>query len=171
MRAILLILFAMLSFRAAAAPGEDAIFALASPAIEPSAPARASTDPRLSEMLLYAISLSGTPYRYGGKSRQEGFDCSGFVAHVFKNTLNFALPPNAAAMSRLGRTITTTELAPGDLVFFNTLANPYSHVGIYIGDERFIHSPRSGGKIEIVHMQQKYWASRFDGARRLLPFD
>lgn len=171
MRAISLILLAMCIGNAAAAPGEDAIFAFAAPLAEPSRPVAAAVDTRLSEMLLYAISLSGTPYVYGGKSRQEGFDCSGFVAHVFKNTLDFALPPNAAAMSRLGRSVSATELLPGDLVFFHTLANPYSHVGIYIGGERFIHSPRSGGKIEIVHMQQEYWASRFDGARRLLPFD
>lgn len=171
MRAISLILFAMLSGNAAASPGEDAIFAFAAPLADPSLPARPAADSRLSEMLLYAISLSGTPYRYGGKTQQEGFDCSGFVAHVFKNTLNFLLPPNAAAMSRMGRNVSMSELVPGDLVFFNTLANPFSHVGIYIGDDRFIHSPRSGRKIEIVHMQHKYWATRFDGARRLLSFD
>lgn len=171
MRAIALILFAMLSWHAAASPGEDAIFSFAAPLAEPSLPARPAADSRLSEMLLYAISLSGTPYRYGGKTQQEGFDCSGFVAHVFKSTLNFLLPPNAAAMSRLGRNVSASELIPGDLVFFNTLANPYSHVGIYIGDDRFIHSPRSGRKIEIVHMQHRYWATRFDGARRLLSLE
>lgn len=149
----------------AAAPGEDSAFGYVEAPI--SVPSAALVSDRVGEMLLYAISLAGVPYRYGGKTPGEGFDCSGFVAHVYKTALNFTLPPNARAMSRLGQTISTTQLSPGDLVFFNTLANPFSHVGIYIGDQRFIHSPRSGGKIEIVHMQQKYWAARFDGARRL----
>lgn len=166
MQRILLILsgivFAPVSF---AGPGEDAAFAYSEPRISVEAQPRIAD--RISDMLLYAISLSGVPYRYGGKHPGEGFDCSGFVAHVFKTALNLNLPSNAVAMSRVGQTVSTAELSPGDLVFFNTLANPYSHVGIYIGDERFIHSPRSGGKIEIVHMQQKYWATRFDGARRL----
>lgn len=155
--------------QAVAGPGEDPAWGFQEP------PATSESRPQLSErisdMLMYAISLSGIPYRYGGKNPREGFDCSGFVSHVFKTALDFSLPTNALAMSRIGQAIATSELSPGDLVFFNTMSNPYSHVGIYIGDERFIHSPRSGGKIEIVHMQQKYWASRFDGARRLRLFE
>lgn len=166
MRRISLILIGIIFTSAAlASPGEDAAFAYPEPRVSVSAPAPSAD--RVSDMLLYAISLSGVPYRYGGKNPRDGFDCSGFVAHVFKTALNFSLPTNALAMSRVGQSIASAELSPGDLVFFNTLSNPYSHVGIYIGGERFIHSPRSGGKIEIVHMQQKYWAARFDGARRL----
>ena len=166
MRRIALILIGILSASGAVAgPGEDPAWGIQeTPAISESRPQMSE---RVSEMLMYAISLSGIPYRYGGKNPREGFDCSGFVAHVFKTALDFSLPTNALAISRIGQSIALSDLIPGDLVFFNTMANPYSHVGIYIGDERFIHSPRSGRKIEIVHMQQKYWASRFDGARRL----
>lgn len=169
MRRIALILIGILSVsKALAGPGEDP--ALGFQETLAASESRPYFSERISDMLMYAISLSGIPYRYGGKNPREGFDCSGFVAHVFKTALNFSLPTNALAMSRVGQSIARSELSPGDLVFFNTMANPYSHVGIYLGDERFIHSPRSGGKIEIVHMQQKYWASRFDGARRLQLF-
>lgn len=163
---ILLILIGAVSLSTAVAdPGEDAAVSYTGQRTE--SPTVRQSSARISDMLLYAISLSGTPYRFGGKTPSEGFDCSGFVAHVYKTALNFILPRNALAMSRLGQIISTAELSPGDLVFFNTLASPFSHVGIYIGDERFIHSPRSGGTIEIVPMQKKYWATRFDGARRL----
>lgn len=170
MQRIALILIAILfPWNAFAGPGEDP--AWGSQETLPATPHHPQMSDRISDMLMYAISLSGIPYRYGGKNPREGFDCSGFVSHVFKTALNFSLPTNALAMSRIGQAIASSELSPGDLVFFNTMSNPYSHVGIYIGDERFIHSPRSGGKIEIVHMQQKYWASRFDGARRLRLFE
>lgn len=170
MRRIALILIGILSVsKAAAGPDEDPGWSFQETLA--TSESRPQLSARISDLLIYAISLSGIPYRYGGKNPREGFDCSGFVSHVFKAALNFSLPTNALAMSRIGQSIATSELSPGDLVFFNTMSNPYSHVGIYIGDERFIHSPRSGGKIEIVHMRQPYWASRFDGARRFRPLE
>ncbi|KPC55116.1 C40 family peptidase [Amantichitinum ursilacus] len=118
-------------------------------------------------LLLQAMSLIGVKYKWGGKTPEQGLDCSGFVRYVFQNALNIALPHNALAMSQSGRDVDKTELKPGDLVFFNTLRRRFSHVGIYLGDNRFIHSPRTGRDIEVANMQQSYWTSRFDGARRI----
>lgn len=119
------------------------------------------------EVLLSALSLSGTPYKYGGNSPETGFDCSGFVRYVFSQATNLTLPHGARAISQIGKTIPVDQLQPGDLVFFNTLKKAFSHVGIYIGEGRFIHAPSSGGGVHIVSMNDAYWAKRFDGARRL----
>lgn len=119
------------------------------------------------EVLLSALSLTGVKYKYGGKSPDTGFDCSGFVRYVFQQAANVTLPHGARAISQLGRTIPVEQLQPGDLVFFNTLKSAFSHVGIYIGDGRFIHAPSSGGGISVVNMNDRYWANRFNGARRL----
>ncbi len=89
------------------------------------------------------------------------------MRYVFQNALNIALPHNALAMSQSGRDVDRTELKPGDLVFFNTLRRRFSHVGIYLGDNRFIHSPRTGRDIEVANLTQAYWTTRFDGARRI----
>lgn len=122
----------------------------------------------VSDMLDYALNLIGVNYKYGGSQPTTGFDCSGYVRHVFSQMAGLSLPHNALAMSRLGRKISPDELKPGDLVFFNTLKRSFSHVGIYVGNNRFIHAPSSGGGVEIVSMQDKYWVQRFNGARRLL---
>ena len=122
----------------------------------------------VSDMLSYARNLIGINYKYGGNHPSTGFDCSGYVSHVFRQMAGFSLPHNALAMSRLGKKITPDELKPGDLVFFNTLKRSFSHVGIYVGNDRFIHAPSSGGGVEVVSMQDKYWVQRFNGARRLL---
>lgn len=119
------------------------------------------------ELLLSAMSLIGVKYKWGGNTPESGLDCSGFIKYVFQNTLNIALPRTALGMSRVGNTIDKDELKPGDLVFFNTLKRRFSHVGIYLGDNRFIHAPRSGRNIEITNMDTKYWTSRFNGARRM----
>ena len=118
-------------------------------------------------LLLQAMSLIGVKYKWGGKTPESGLDCSGFVRYVFQNALNIALPHNALAMSQSGQDVDRTELKPGDLVFFNTLRRRFSHVGIYLGDNRFIHSPRTGRDIEVANLTQTYWTSRFDGARRI----
>jgi cell wall-associated NlpC family hydrolase len=132
----------------------------------------AETAPPLSDnlaqdIMLQALGLIGVTYRYGGNSPETGLDCSGFIRYVFKHALNIALPHNAFAISRLGEEIEKEELKPGDLVFFNTLGRKFSHVGIYLGDDRFVHAPSSGGKIQIVRMTDAYWAKRYNGARRV----
>jgi cell wall-associated NlpC family hydrolase len=119
------------------------------------------------EVLQSALSLSGTPYKYGGNNPQTGFDCSGFVRYVFNQAANLTLPHGARAISQLGKSIPVDQLQPGDLVFFNTLKKAFSHVGIYMGEGRFIHAPSSGGGVHIVDMNDPYWAKRFNGARRL----
>ncbi|MBB5190554.1 cell wall-associated NlpC family hydrolase [Silvimonas terrae] len=119
------------------------------------------------QLLLQAMSLIGVKYKWGGKTPESGLDCSGFVRYVFQNSLNITLPHNALAMSQSGKDIDRTELKPGDLVFFNTLRRRFSHVGIYLGDNRFVHSPRTGRDIEVANMNESYWTTRFDGARRV----
>jgi len=121
------------------------------------------------EVLMNALSLTGVKYKYGGSSPETGFDCSGFVRYVFQQAANLTLPHGARALSQLGQNIPLNQLQPGDLVFFNTLKSAFSHVGIYMGDGRFIHAPSSGGGIHVVNMQEEYWASRFNGARRIEP--
>ena len=119
------------------------------------------------EVLISALSLTGIKYKYGGSSPETGFDCSGFVRYVFQQAANLTLPHGARALSRLGETVPVDQLQPGDLVFFNTLKSAFSHVGIYLGDSRFIHAPSSGGGIHVVNMNDAYWAKRFNGARRI----
>ena len=119
------------------------------------------------EVIINALSLTGIRYTYGGNSPETGFDCSGFVRYVFRNAANLTLPPTARAISQIGKTVKKDELKPGDLVFFNTLKSAFSHVGIYIGDNKFVHAPRTGASVRVENMQQSYWASRFNGAQRL----
>ncbi len=119
------------------------------------------------EIILSALSQTGVKYKYGGNSPEGGFDCSGFVRYVFQQAANLTLPQGARAISQLGQTVTQRELKPGDLVFFNTVRSTFSHVGIYIGNNRFIHSPSAGSAISVTDMGDSYWAKRFTGARRL----
>jgi cell wall-associated NlpC family hydrolase len=121
----------------------------------------------MSELLVYALSLVGVKYRFGGNSVETGFDCSGFVRHVFTQLGARTLPRRAEEMSRIGERIEKDDLAPGDLVFYNTLKRPFSHVGIYLGEARFVHSPSVGRSIEIVNMTDSYWIRRYNGARRV----
>ncbi len=124
----------------------------------------------MSAHLLGALSLIGTPYRLGGRSPESGLDCSGLVRHVYKQTYDIELPHNGRDMSRQGETVTREELRPGDLVFFNTLGRPFSHVGIYKGDGKFVHaSSRGARRVTVSDMGNRYWATRFNGARRILP--
>lgn len=124
-------------------------------------------DARINDVALYALSLSDTPYRYGGNSSDSGFDCSAFVQHVYLNTLGIKLPRTSTEMGRVGTKPEAGQLRPGDLVFFNTRRQPFSHVGIYVGEERFVHSPSSGKAIMVTSMREKYWRSRYNGARRV----
>ncbi len=122
---------------------------------------------RAQEVLVNALSLTGVRYKYGGNSPETGFDCSGYVRYVYQQASNLTLPHGARAISQLGKTIPRSELQPGDLVFFNTLKSTFSHVGIYLGNNRFIHSPSSGGGVRVESMQTNYWAQRFNGAQRI----
>jgi len=121
------------------------------------------------EILMNAFSLTGVRYKYGGSSPETGFDCSGFVRYVFQQAANLTLPHGARALSQLGQNIPLNQLRPGDLVFFDTLKSAFSHVGIYVGEGRFIHAPSSGGGIHVVNMEDEYWAKRYNGARRIDP--
>jgi cell wall-associated NlpC family hydrolase len=114
-----------------------------------------------------ALDLIGIRYKRGGSSPETGFDCSGFVGHVFKEGLGLYLPRSSREISKAGETVDRTELKPGDLVFFNTMRRAFSHVGIYLGDNRFVHAPRTGGKVRIEDMSDRYWAKRYNGARRI----
>lgn len=121
-----------------------------------------------SDMVMSAMNFLGVPYRRGGNSAEEGFDCSGFTRHIFEMSLGLVLPRRADEQAKapglvnIGR----EELKPGDLVFFNTLKRTFSHVGIYVGEGKFIHAPRSGSEVRVEDMRFAYWAKRFTGARR-----
>jgi cell wall-associated NlpC family hydrolase len=120
-----------------------------------------------SEVALFALGLLGRPYALGGGSPETGFDCSGLVAYVYRETLRRSLPRTADEQSRIGMAVPTHALAPGDLVFFNTLRREFSHVGIYLGEARFIHAPSAGGVVRVDDMRMPYWTSRYNGARRV----
>jgi NlpC/P60 family len=124
---------------------------------------------RASELVLSAMDFLGVPYRRGGNSAAQGFDCSGFTRFVFEHSLGLVLPRRSDEQARAPGTATVAkaELKPGDLVFFNTLRRTFSHVGIYIGDGKFIHAPRSGETVRIDDMRAAYWNKRFTGARRV----
>jgi cell wall-associated NlpC family hydrolase len=115
----------------------------------------------------YARSLIGVPYKFGGDSPGTGFDCSGFVNHVFRHTLGIKLPRSSHEMSHIGPAISKRDLRVGDLVFFNTLRQKFSHVGIYLGDDQFIHAPSSGGRVRMENMRDAYWKKHYEGARRI----
>lgn len=117
------------------------------------------------ELMLHSMSLVGTPYRYGGSSRDTGFDCSGMVQYLYKNALGVSLPRTARDMAAAGIKIDKNRLRVGDLVFFNTSGNAYSHVGLYIGNDQFIHSPNSRSVIRTNTLNDSYYSRRFDGAR------
>lgn len=129
--------------------------------------APASQHDAMSELANYAMSLIDTPYKYAGNSLENGFDCSGFVRHVFQKTLGWLLPHNSREISHTGEPLQPAQLSPGDLVFYNTRHKPFSHVGIYIGENQFVHSPSRGKSIEVVNMSEKYWRKRYNGARRI----
>lgn len=115
-----------------------------------------------------AFDLIGIRYKWGGNTPETGLDCSGLVRYVFQQVTGVTLPRTARDMSRLGDRVALADLRPGDLVFFNTRRFAYSHVGIYLGDNRFVHSPRRGREVEVATLDSSFWKRRFDGARRLV---
>lgn len=123
---------------------------------------------KTSELVVDAMGFIGVPYRWGGDTAETGFDCSGFVRSVYQQSIGLLLPRKAEEQASATHEIEKNDLKPGDLVFFNTMRRTFSHVGIYVGGGRFIHSPRAGGEVRIENMGQSYWQQRFDGARRVL---
>ncbi|MGI9130248.1 MAG: C40 family peptidase [Candidatus Methylopumilus sp.] len=116
-----------------------------------------------------AYELTGIKYKLGGSKPETGFDCSQFVKYVFEQALNLSLPPSARSLSKVGETIKFEDLQPGDLVFFNTRKSKFSHVGIYVGNNEFIHAPRTGKTIRVESLTKNYWLKRFNGATRIEP--
>jgi cell wall-associated NlpC family hydrolase len=123
---------------------------------------------KASALVVNALGFLGVPYRRGGTSAETGFDCSGFVRTVYEETVGLVLPRVAAQQAAHTEKVARTDLKPGDLVFFNTMRRTFSHVGIYIGDGKFVHSPRPGADVRIENMSMAYWKRRFTGARRVL---
>ncbi|HWH83864.1 MAG TPA: C40 family peptidase [Burkholderiaceae bacterium] len=126
---------------------------------------------RASDMVFTAMNFLGVRYRRGGTEAESGFDCSGFTRQVFETSLGFVLPRRVDEQAKAPGLVAVkrNELQPGDLVFFNTLRRTFSHVGIYIGDGKFIHAPRPGGEVRVEDIRFVYWAKRFTGARRAEP--
>jgi cell wall-associated NlpC family hydrolase len=122
-----------------------------------------------SDLVLSAMNFLGVRYRFGGTSEETGFDCSGFTRHVFENSVGLLLPRRSSEQANAPGllSIRQDDLKPGDLVFFNTMRSAFSHVGIYVGEGKFIHAPRTGSTVRVEDMRQDYWTRRFDGARRV----
>ena len=136
--------------------------------LTPPALANAPSD----DIPMYAVSLIGSPYRLGGMTPETGLDCSGFVGHVFKQVTGIVLPHRSLDISEVAQPLEPGELMPGDLVFFNTLNRAFSHVGIYLGENRFVHASSSRtNKVMVSSLNNRYWRTRFDGARRVVTPD
>ncbi|MBC7436981.1 MAG: C40 family peptidase [Bdellovibrionales bacterium] len=128
---------------------------------------RQSVGTKASELVVNAMGFLGVPYRRGGNTAETGFDCSGFVRAMYEQTVGLMLPRRADQQAAATVKIEKTELQPGDLVFFNTMRRAFSHVGIYVGEGKFIHSPKPGSEVRVEDMRVSYWERRFDGARRV----
>jgi len=122
---------------------------------------------KASELVMQAMGLLGVPYKSGGTSEEKGFDCSGFVRYMYEKSVGLVLPRRAEEQAKVTEEISRSELKPSDLVFFNTLKRTFSHVGIYVGDGKFIHAPRPGKAVRVDDMREAYWQQRFNGARRV----
>ena len=116
----------------------------------------------------FALELIGIRYKWGGNSPATGLDCSGLVRYVFQKVTGVTLPRTAKDMSRIGEQVAVPDLRPGDLVFFDTRHFAFSHVGIYLGDNRFVHAPRQGRDVEVATLDSSFWQKRFNGARRMV---
>ena len=122
---------------------------------------------RTSDLVISTMGFLGVPYKRGGNTAETGFDCSGFVRAMYDKSMGLLLPRRAEEQAAATQKIDRSELKPGDLVFFNTMRRAFSHVGIYVGDGKFIHSPRSGAEVRVESMNVSYWQKRFNGARRV----
>lgn len=121
-----------------------------------------------SDITSYALGLIGVNYKFGGNTPEQGLDCSGLIRYVFQQATGISLPRTAREQARVGESVALEKLQPGDLVFFNTRRFQFSHVGLYLGDNRFIHAPSRGGSVQVVSLDQKYWQKAFNGARRIV---
>lgn len=121
----------------------------------------------IQDLVIKGLEFVGVPYRRGGNTVESGLDCSGFTRLVFLDSNGIDLPRTAAEQASLGTKVSADELKPGDLVFFNTMRRAYSHVGIYLGNNQFVHAPKPGAEIRVENMQQSYWVTKYNGARRL----
>jgi cell wall-associated NlpC family hydrolase len=128
---------------------------------------RQTVGEKASGLVFNALGFLGVPYRRGGSSAESGFDCSGFVRAMYQQTVGLILPRRAEQQAAATEKIERADLQPGDLVFFNTMRRAFSHVGIYIGEGKFIHAPKPGGEVRVEDMGISYWSRRFDGARRV----
>ena len=128
---------------------------------------RQSVSEKASELVVTAMGFLGARYRRGGNTVETGFDCSGFVKAMYEQTVGLILPRKAEQQAAATQKIDRADLRPGDLVFFNTMRHAFSHVGIYIGEGKFIHSPKPGSEVRVEDMGLAYWKRRFDGARRV----
>ena len=128
---------------------------------------RQNASEKASELVFTALGFLGVPYRRGGNTAETGFDCSGFVKAMYEQTVGLILPRRAEQQAATTQKIERSELQPGDLVFFNTMRRAFSHVGIYVGEGKFIHSPKPGAEVRVEDMGMPYWSRRFDGARRV----
>ena len=119
-------------------------------------------------LVISALNFLGVPYKRGGTLAEQGFDCSGFTRHVFEASVGLLLPRRSQEQARAPglQKVERDDLKPGDLVFFNTVRAAFSHVGIYVGDGKFIHSPRTGAQVRVEDMRAAYWTKRYNGARR-----
>lgn len=163
-------MLAMLAALAMAAPAQSvepaAAPAATSESISPLARLHNFTH-RASDLAVSAIGMIGIRYQRGGTDPENGLDCSGLVRYVFKESWNKEMPRTSREMSQIGKKVDQKDLQPGDLVFYNTVRRGFSHVGIYLGDNRFVHSPAAGGEVRIESMDLGYWKKRFNGARRI----
>ena len=135
------------------------------PTSPPSPQLPSAAEARGYDVVLFAIGLVETGYRFGGKNPDAGMDCSGMVSYVFDRAAGLKLAGSAADIARKGRSVEPAKLRPGDLVFFNTTNRPHSHVGIYIGDQRFVHAPSSNGRVRTDSLKTGWFAARFEEAR------
>lgn len=119
------------------------------------------------DLIMNAMGLIGLSYRYGGNNPEQGLDCSAFMQYIFKQSMKVNLPRTSAEQFNVGTPVERSKLMPGDMVFFRTAGSRISHVGMFIGNDRFIHAPRTGKNIEITSLSSKYWSSKYAGARRV----
>lgn len=149
-------------------PGAGSPKASATTSRAGNAPESGPYDPKRNDLALFALSLLDTRYTWGGRGPATGFDCSGLVSHVYKEATGLPVKGSSAELGQKSRPIDRTRLQPGDLVFFNTLGARHSHVGIYVGDGRFVHAsnPRTGVRVD--QLSNRYYAQRFEGAGTLL---
>lgn len=129
---------------------------------------RQNVSQRASELVVNAMGFLGVPYKWGGTDADTGFDCSGLVVSVYQQSIGLLLPRRAEQQAAATQKIDKADLQPGDLVFFNTMRRTFSHVGIYVGNGKFIHAPRTGAEVRVESMGGSYWQRRFDGARRVI---